>query len=533
MARGRKLFHTLLGRSILLGVLPAAIVILAIVIVNSFRAIGGFTRNLEQDLRTATELVANELKLANERNIAFAAGIARAQEAGQFGRRVETLRLLEQTLRGNPSVYAACVAYEPDADGNDAAGAGAGVPAEALGAGGRFYPYFKRDPKAPGGVGLEPLQSVAEDGGLWYDLPKQRFERAGVRDAVITKPYEYLGEDIIENVVPIVVDGRFVGIAGVDVSLASMQARVDGIARTLDADIFVETRGFIVAASTDAMSGTSLQRSAIERWPLAPLLELAPKVGAELAMRADPETGADCYFVAATVPTGQWRVLVRKRSDAVLAEIGSVIALNLATALAGAAVVVALLSAGSIAIARRVRIADSIAARIAEGDLSSRVPEVRGSDETATLVRTMARMNDDLGAIVGAVRAASARLGAASAQLAATSREQDASARTLSGSSGQIAAAVREIAATGAELLRTIEAVDQSSRRTADSAVRGRRELEAVAESVGRLDHATGEIAGRLETISEKAEAISGVVDSITKVAEQTNLLSVNAAIEA
>jgi methyl-accepting chemotaxis protein WspA len=48
-----------------------------------------------------------------------------------------------------------------------------------------------------------------------------------------------------------------------------------------------------------------------------------------------------------------------------------------------------------------------------------------------------------------------------------------------------------------------------------------------------RLDHRTREVADRLETIAEKASAISSVVVTIAKVAEQTNLLSVNAAIEA
>jgi methyl-accepting chemotaxis protein WspA len=50
---------------------------------------------------------------------------------------------------------------------------------------------------------------------------------------------------------------------------------------------------------------------------------------------------------------------------------------------------------------------------------------------------------------------------------------------------------------------------------------------------MSRLDVATSEIAGRLEIIAEKAAAIGTVVVTITKVAEQTNLLSVNAAIEA
>ncbi len=61
----------------------------------------------------------------------------------------------------------------------------------------------------------------------------------------------------------------------------------------------------------------------------------------------------------------------------------------------------------------------------------------------------------------------------------------------------------------------------------------GRDRLERLVASMARLDRATGEIAARLEVIAEKAATIGAVVDTMTKVAEQTNLLSVNAAIEA
>lgn len=533
MSRVRRLHRTLLGRSLLLGVLPAAIVVLAIVALNGVRGWNRLSTDLERELRAATDLVSREIDLANARNIMLASTLAQAQEAGQFGRRAESLRLLDRILRTNPQAYAAYVAYEPDADGNDAAGAAPGVPAEALGEGGRFFPYLKRDPKAPGGIRLEPLEFDPEDGGLWYEYPKTRYERSGVRDPLITKPYEYLGVDIIENVAPIVVDGRFVGVAGVDVSLALLQARIDEVARRVGADVFVETRGFIVAASTDSTKGTALRRSATANWPLAARLADAPREGVAMTTADDSELGEECRYLVASVPTGGWRVLVRKPTSEIAAQIVPTIALNLATALVGVAVIVALLSLGAVGISRRVRAAEASATRIASGDLSGQIEVVRGSDESAELLRVMGRMNDDLATIVEAVRAASTRLAAASAQLAATSREQDASTRGLSGSTGQIAAAVREIAATGTELLRTVEAVDLSARRTAESATRGRRDLEAISASIGRLDAGTSSISARLETISEKAQAISGVVESMAKVAEQSNLLSVNAAIEA
>ena len=118
-------------------------------------------------------------------------------------------------------------------------------------------------------------------------------------------------------------------------------------------------------------------------------------------------------------------------------------------------------------------------------------------------------------------------------QLAATSREQGATAGAFGGSTAQIAAAIREIAATQTELLRSIETVDRCARRTREAAEGGRARLYGMASSMARLDGATAEIGDRLGVIAENAGAINAVVVTITKVAEQTNLLSVNAAIEA
>jgi methyl-accepting chemotaxis protein WspA len=247
----------------------------------------------------------------------------------------------------------------------------------------------------------------------------------------------------------------------------------------------------------------------------------------------DPESGEQCYFIGGTVPTGQWRMLVRKPITAVTAGVRSMVISNVRTALAGMVVVVVLLSVGALATARRVRVAQRLAERIASGDLSATEVVVRGSDESAELIRAMNAMNVDLAAIVGTVRGACARLAATSTQLAATSQEQRATVGAFGESTSQIAAAIREISATSGELLQTIASVDAGARKSAESAVNGRVRLDAVASTMTHLDGATKDIADRLQVIAEKAAAISSVVIAISKVAEQTNLLSVNAAIEA
>ena len=527
-------FHqSLLGRSMLFGVLPSALVVLAVVGLNSYRAWDGLSASLERDLRNATELAAKEINLRNEATVRLVRMMVLSQESGQFGRRADTLRFLESILNASPNVYAAYVGYEPNADGNDAAGAQPGVPANALGEGGRFYPYYKRDPNASGGFRLEPLQEVSDDADLWYRFPKARFERSGVADPVLTKPYEYLGTDIIETVIPIVIDGRFAGVAGLDVALTEVQQRLAEIAQQLGADMFLETRGLFVAATTDATDGTRLRTTPIAKSSLGDVFRAIPKQGVLVEKRIDPESSEECYFVSAMIPTGEWRLVLRKPTSAVAAELSGLFFVNTVTAISGIAIVVGLLSVGAIGISRRVRAAQLAAERIASGDLSHVIADVRGSDESAELVRAMGRMNDDLAGIVGSVRSASTRLAATSVELAATSRQQGATVGAFGGSTAQIAAAIREISATGAELLRTVESVDAGARRTAGSASAGRDSLDTMSVTMTRLDGATSEIGDRLQVITEKAAAINTVVVTITKVAEQTNLRSVNAAIEA
>jgi methyl-accepting chemotaxis protein WspA len=93
--------------------------------------------------------------------------------------------------------------------------------------------------------------------------------------------------------------------------------------------------------------------------------------------------------------------------------------------------------------------------------------------------------------------------------------------------------AVNGIVAAMAELAGTLLRVSEVFTRAAESAASGRSDLGRMGEAMRRMEAASSGLAERLETINERAASITEVVTTITRLADQTNLLSLNAGIEA
>jgi methyl-accepting chemotaxis protein WspA len=166
------------------------------------------------------------------------------------------------------------------------------------------------------------------------------------------------------------------------------------------------------------------------------------------------------------------------------------------------------------------------------GDLTARVA-VDSRDEFGQLAESINALIARLQAMVGTIRQSSLELLSTASEIAATARQQEGTAQGLSASTTEVAAAVREISATGQELSRTMEQVYGNASQAADLATSGRAQLGGMEGVMQQLVQSTASISGKLATIREKADNINVVVTTITKVADQTNLLSINAAIEA
>lgn len=127
----------------------------------------------------------------------------------------------------------------------------------------------------------------------------------------------------------------------------------------------------------------------------------------------------------------------------------------------------------------------------------------------------------------------SIHLTSSATQISSSAVHQQSNVTTLMASSNQIASAAKEISATSQELLRAMVEIAEAAERTAGLAHDGRQGLKGMETSMQALSTASDSISSKLTAIRSKAAKINTVVTAITKVADQTNLLSLNASIEA
>jgi len=204
--------------------------------------------------------------------------------------------------------------------------------------------------------------------------------------------------------------------------------------------------------------------------------------------------------------------------------------LGIAAVLAIPAGLAALIVASTLG--RPIRSVSQSLARAAAGDLRD-APQPHGRGELRQLLESLARMMRDLGGMLGGVRRTSRDIAITASEVRETAGRQHTVVQDLGSSAAEIAAAVEEMSATGTQLATTADGVGSLAEATATRAERGRRGLDRMRESIGGLDRTSEGVCGHLAEIRERADGVGAVVVTITRVANRTNLLSINAAIEA
>jgi methyl-accepting chemotaxis protein WspA len=157
----------------------------------------------------------------------------------------------------------------------------------------------------------------------------------------------------------------------------------------------------------------------------------------------------------------------------------------------------------------------------------------RATDETGQLLSAIDTMTANLSSLVGQVQYSGIQVTSSATEIAASAKELEATAAEQAASTTEVVTSAQEISATSRDLASTMQEVTGMASGTASLAAASRQQLGEMEASMRQLADATCTISSRLSAINDKANNISTVVTTINKVADQTNLLSLNAAIEA
>ncbi|WP_312439365.1 methyl-accepting chemotaxis protein [Janthinobacterium sp.] len=173
-----------------------------------------------------------------------------------------------------------------------------------------------------------------------------------------------------------------------------------------------------------------------------------------------------------------------------------------------------------------------VVSKAASGDLTGKVT-ITGSDAIGQLGNGLAKMFENLRSLLNNVQKAGIQVTTSATEIAASARQQEATGIEQAQTSVEILSTTKEISANTSQLLKTMEDATAVADYTTNATAEAQNNLKRMDSTMQHMVSATDSINAKLAALSEKASNINSVLITITKVADQTNILSLNAAIEA
>ncbi|WP_434570945.1 methyl-accepting chemotaxis protein [Pseudomonas sp. Z3-8] len=244
------------------------------------------------------------------------------------------------------------------------------------------------------------------------------------------------------------------------------------------------------------------------------------------------DTAEEFYSVAVTFEGGPWAVVAsmpKTEINAVTWNVGTQLAIgSLLAMLLAVGAAVWLLRSKLAPLGDLVRQAEALGA----GDLSVRL-NVSSHDEIGQLARAFNQMSQALSTMVEHIRKASQEVNSRAQALSGLSSGAYEGMEQQSGEITSMAGAVEEFSATSLNIADNMGNTERLAQDNAQQTRIGRTSMDEASSSLEQIAGALNSTATVINTLGQRSQEIGGIVGVITSIAEQTNLLALNAAIEA
>ena len=174
----------------------------------------------------------------------------------------------------------------------------------------------------------------------------------------------------------------------------------------------------------------------------------------------------------------------------------------------------------------------SVARKIADGDLNVQI-DYTSSDEIGQLSDSFRFMTQNLRNIIGQVASTSTQVAAAANQLHSTAEHIATGAEEVAAQAGTVATAGEEMSATSGDIAQNCQMAAEGAQRALQTASEGAAVVERTVAVMGQIASKVMESANTVESLGARSDQIGAIIGTIEDIADQTNLLALNAAIEA
>lgn len=183
-------------------------------------------------------------------------------------------------------------------------------------------------------------------------------------------------------------------------------------------------------------------------------------------------------------------------------------------------------------IVRPLTLAVQVARTVASGDLRETIVR-EGRDEASQLMDALREMQESLRRTLGLIADSSAQLASASEELHAVTEDANRGLQQQNQEIEQAATACNEMSAAVDGVAHNASVTLEASRRADQAALHGRDQVQETVRSINALARDVNSSVERVERLAQQMQEVGKVLDVIRSIAEQTNLLALNAAIEA